>query len=308
MLDGSMFFPVVGDRLVESNVLVLGYLVGLAHPDGLHVVQMLPFVADLLDFLGLLLLLFLFLVDFLNLWLVGVTLFVLIIVFVIGNLLLGGLFGVKLDGESNEFGVLLDQILDSLLLEVFRHILLHVKNNAGSTLDPTVFDLGDVERTSGLGCPHVAVVIVILRHDLDLVGNQVGRVETDTELSNHTNIGSGTEGLHEGLGSGLGNGSKVIDQIGLGHTDSSILNGKRVVGFVGDELDLKLRFDIQDGGVGQRLVTNLIQSIRGVGHQLTKEDLLVGVKCVDNQRQKLVDISREGIAFGFTHFERKGVV
>ena len=47
------------------------------------------------------------------------------------------------------------------------------------------------------------------------------------------------------------------------------------------------------------MVTDLIQGIGSIGDQFSKENLFVGIEGVDNQRKKLVDISREGIAFGF---------
>mmetsp|Transcript_18346 Transcript_18346/g.42100 ORF Transcript_18346/g.42100 Transcript_18346/m.42100 type:complete len:310 (-) Transcript_18346:113-1042(-) len=305
MLDGCVVFPVVGDGLVKGNVFVVGDFVGLAHPDGLQTVQVFPFVADFLDLLGLLLLLGFFLVvDFFDLWLVVVAIFfVIIFVIIVGDFLLGGLLGVQHDGESNEFGVLLDQILDALFFKVFGHVFLQVEDDTGSSLDSRIFGIGDSERTSGFGNPCVDGVIVVLGYNFDLVGNQVGRVETDTELSNHGNIGSGGEGLHESLGSGFGNGSEVVDQVGLGHTNTGIFDGEGVVSLVGDELDLQFGIGIQDGGVRQGLVANLIQGIGGIGDQFTKENFLVGVKGVDNQRKELVDISGEGVALGFgSHF------
>ena len=54
MLDGQMLIPVVGDRLVEGGVLLLGDIVGLAHPDLLLLVEELPLFFDLLDLLLLL--------------------------------------------------------------------------------------------------------------------------------------------------------------------------------------------------------------------------------------------------------------
>mmetsp|Transcript_478 Transcript_478/g.1109 ORF Transcript_478/g.1109 Transcript_478/m.1109 type:complete len:214 (+) Transcript_478:3749-4390(+) len=197
--------------------------------------------------------------------------------------------------------MLLDQILDSLFFEVFAHVFLEVENDTGSSLDSRIGSLGNGERSSGFGDPCVDFVVIVLGDDLDLVGNQIGRVETDTELSNHGNIGSGGKGLHETLGSGLGNGSEVVDKVGLGHTNTAILNGKGVVSLIGNELDLQFWVSVQDGGIRQGLVANLIQSIGGVGDQFTKENFLVGVKGVDNQRKELVDISGEGVAFRFRH-------
>ena len=235
VLDGGVLLPVVGEGLVEGGILVLGDVVGLAHPDGLHGVEVLPLVADFLDLLGLLLLLGVLLVDLLDLGLVVVALLVLVVV-VVGDLLLGGLLGVELDGEADELGVLLDEVLDALLLEVLGHVLLEVEDDAGTTADGGLGGGDDGEGSAGLGAPGVGLVVVVLGGDLDLVGDEVGRVETNTELSDHGDVGSGGEGLHEGLGSGLGDGTEVVDEVGLGHADTGILNGEGVVGLVGDEL------------------------------------------------------------------------
>lgn len=65
-------------------------------------------------------------------------------------------------------------------------------------------------------------IIVRLGVDLNLVGYQVGRVETNSELSDHRNVGTGRQSLHELLGTRAGNGTKVVDEIRLGETDTSI--------------------------------------------------------------------------------------
>jgi hypothetical protein len=80
----------------------------------------------------------------------------------------------------------------------------------------------------------------------------------------------------------LGNGTEVVDQVRLSHTNTRVLDAESVVGLVGNKFDLQLRLRIEDGGIGQRLVADLIESITRVGDQLAKEDFLVGVKGVDN--------------------------
>ena len=77
-----MLFPIIADGLVEGSILVLGDVVGFAHPEWLHVVEVFPFVGDFLDFLGLLFFLgFLFVVNFFDFGFVVVTLiFVVVIV------------------------------------------------------------------------------------------------------------------------------------------------------------------------------------------------------------------------------------
>merc|ERR1719390_427786 len=69
VLDGEVLLPVVGERLVEGAVLLLGHLLRLARPDRLLLVHEVPLVRHLLDLLLLLLLLrlLLLLLNLLNL-------------------------------------------------------------------------------------------------------------------------------------------------------------------------------------------------------------------------------------------------
>ena len=57
VLDRKVVLPVVGQALVESAVLLLSDLGGVASPDGLGLVELLVLNLGLLDLLGLLLLL-----------------------------------------------------------------------------------------------------------------------------------------------------------------------------------------------------------------------------------------------------------
>ena len=50
---------------------------------------------------------------------------------------------------------------------------------------------------------------------------------------------------------------------------------------------------IKNAIVCKRQIADFVQSITGVGNQLAKEDLLVAVEGVDDQRQQLVNVSRE---------------
>mmetsp|Transcript_40565 Transcript_40565/g.79943 ORF Transcript_40565/g.79943 Transcript_40565/m.79943 type:complete len:755 (+) Transcript_40565:170-2434(+) len=308
VLHTEVVLPIVGDGLVERGVLLGGDVLSPSHPDGLVLVHLLEGVGDLLDLLGLLLLVLLFLLLLLNLGLVIVLFLLFLIVLllfllllVIGDLLLCGLLDRELDGEADELGVLLDQILEASLLKVFGLILLQVKDDSGATAERLrALVLCDGEGATGRGLPDVLLVIVVLGDDSHLVSNEVGGVETHTELSDHADVTTGLDGLHEGLGSGPGDGTEVVDQIGLGHTDPGILNGEGVVGLVRHNADVVVRVVLHHLMVGEGLVTDLIESIGRVGNQLTKEDLFVGIEGVDDQRHQLLDVSIEGVSLG--HF------
>ena len=126
----------------------------------------------------LLVLLVLLILDFLNLGLVIITLLLLIVLL---NLLLDLLGGDELDRVRDEFRVLLDDILDLLLLEVFELILLHLKDHLSTTTERRVGSVGsDGEGSSSGRFPDVLLIVVVLGDDGNLVGNEVGRVESNT--------------------------------------------------------------------------------------------------------------------------------
>ena len=80
------------------------------------------------------------------------------------------------------------------------------------------------------------------------------------------------------LGSRLGNGTKVVDHISFGHTDTGIPDTEELVFLVGTDPDVKVLFRVKDGGIGQGRVTDFVESIRTVGNQLSEEDFLVRVE------------------------------
>jgi hypothetical protein len=120
----------------------------------------------------------------------------------------------------------------------------------------------------------------VLGDDLDALSNQVGRVETDTELTDHGNIGTSAEGLHESLGSGLGDGSEVVDQIGLGHTDTGITDAQDVVLAIRGDANVELLLRVELGGVGEGLVADLVEGIclrecKTIGRKKTSDLVIV---------------------------------
>ena len=82
------------------------------------------------------------------------------------------------------------------------------------------------------------------------------------------------------LGSGLGNGTKVIDHVSLGHTDTGVSDTEEFVFLVGTDTDVKLLLGVENGGFGQGRVTDFVESIRTVRNQLSQKDLLIGVEGV----------------------------
>jgi len=222
VLDSEVVLPVVGERLVEGGVLLLGDVGRVASPDGLGLVELLLLDLGLLDLLGLLLLLLLLLLlvlgDLLDLSLLLLAFLLLLLLLLlgllVGDLLLGLLQDVEVDGVGDELGVLLDDLLDLALVQVVGLLILHVEDDLGTAAELlTVNILGDLEGATGAGLPDVLLVVVVLGDDGDLVSNKVGRVETDTELADHGDISTSRQSLHELLGAGAGDGTQVVDQV-----------------------------------------------------------------------------------------------
>merc|ERR1719261_233787 len=154
VLHGQVLLPVVGERLVEGAVLLLGHLLGLARPDGLLLVHQVPLVRHLLDLLLLLLLLGgLLLVDLLDLRLVvvlAVLLLLLLVIVIVVDLLVDRLLGPERDRVVDELAVLLDQVLEAALLEVLQLVLLEVARNLGAAAERLGLGvLLDGERAAG---------------------------------------------------------------------------------------------------------------------------------------------------------------
>ena len=112
-----------------------------------------------------------------------------------------------------------------------------MEDDFGSSSESFTFVLHYSESTSSIGFPSVLVIIIGFGNDSDSLSNQVGGIETDSELTNHRNISSSRNCFHESFGSWLGNGSQIVDKLSLGHTNTGILNSESVVAFVWNDLD-----------------------------------------------------------------------
>ena len=123
---------------------------------------------------------------------------------------------------------------------------------------------------------HCAWNELVLGMNCHLVGNQVSRVETHTELISHGDVSFGREGFHQSFSSRLGNNTQVVNQISLGHANTAkekqnsqirvqiggteILNlrlheNERTVILVGDNLDFKILAAVQ---LSQVFITDLV--------------------------------------------------
>lgn len=154
--------------------------------------------------------------------------------------------------------MLLDDGLDGLLLEELGLVLLDLQHDLGAAAQGLRVVLAHGERAAGRRLPRVLLVVVALGGDGDLVGDQVGRVEAHAKLSDHADVGTGRQRLHEGLGARLGDCSQVVDEVRLGHADAGVDDGEGAGVFVRDDLNVQVLAAVQLGGVGQRLVADLV--------------------------------------------------
>lgn len=53
------------------------------------------------------------------------------------------------------------------------------------------------------------------------------------------------------LGTGLGDRSKVVDEVGLGHTNTSITNRERLVLLIRSDANEKFLASLENRGIGQ---------------------------------------------------------
>jgi len=89
-----------------------------------------------------------------------------------------------------------------------------VENDLSTASEWLTFSIWhDLEGSTGAGLPDVLLVIVVLGNDGNAVGNEVCRVETNTELTNHGNISTCGEGLHKLLGARSCDGTEVVDEV-----------------------------------------------------------------------------------------------
>ena len=79
----------------------------------------------------------------------------------------------------------------------------------------------------------------------------------------------------------------------LGHTNTGIPDGEGLVLLVWDDVDAQVLARVKFAGVRERLISNFVKRIRRVGDDLSQEDFLVRVDCVDDQGKQLRDLGLE---------------
>ena len=140
-------------------------------------------------------------------------------------------------------------------------------------------------HTGGLPLPGL-VRTVGLGDDGDLVGHHEGGVEADAELADDVDV-LVLVVLLEVQRTGVGDGAQVLLQLRFGHADAVVLHGEDAVFLVAGDQDAEIALVHAHGGVGQALIIQLVDGVRGVGDQLPQENFLVGVDGVDHHIHQL---------------------
>mmetsp|Transcript_30392 Transcript_30392/g.88880 ORF Transcript_30392/g.88880 Transcript_30392/m.88880 type:complete len:365 (+) Transcript_30392:853-1947(+) len=269
-------------RLVELVVFLLGNLTGRTEPNGLGILHLLVSHLGLRH--GLHLELF--------------TLGQILVGLLIGNLLVLRGFLPHIDGEFNELRIPLEQLLNLAAFHVLQGVVLEMEDDARTRRFDRVVGsvvVGNGKLLSGGGLPLELRRSGLhgLGNDLDLVGDEVGGVEANTELANEVDVVDGplAEGLDEVARAGLGDAAEVVDELVAGHADAAVLDGNGAGVGVGPDLDLGL--DGRGTVVGDGKKSPLITGIGGVGYQFAQEDVLVGIQTVDDEVHHPPDLGLE---------------
>ena len=214
----------------------------------------------------------------------------------------------QFDGQGNMVGVFLDDVAQAPAICELFFAFLQVQDDAGAAL--RFAQGGDLELALALGSPmHTfgSAQAGAAGKDLDLVGDNKGRVEAHTELTDQVRVLLLVAGefLEKISRAGLGDGAQVRNGFLAAHADAVVFQGDGAGLFVEADADLKLGATFEQLRLGQRLEAQLVHRIGGVGDQLAQEDFLVRVQRMDHQVQQLLHLGLEAQGF-FLSFHTHG--
>ena len=79
---------------------------------------------------------------------------------------------------------------------------------------------------------------------------------------------------------GLGNGTEVVDHVGLGHADAAVADGENLIIFVRNYTNEEVLLVFEDRRVREGGVANFVQRVGAIGDDFTEENLFVRVEGV----------------------------
>ena len=110
--------------------------------------------------------------------------------------------------------------------------------------------------------------------------------------------------FHEGLGAGLGDGAKIVDELVLAHADAAVGKGERLGGLVGGDDDVEQRRVFQQGRCRNGLIAQLVQRIGRIGNEFAQENIPVRINRMHHEVQKLGHFRPEFVGFRPGFFRR----
>ena len=132
------------------------------------------------------------------------------------------------------------------------------------------------------------------RDHIHLGGDNEARIETDAELADQVDVAlAGLHLLDESLGSGLGDGAEIVDQLLFRHADAGIGDGECLVLLVGRDGDREVGLALEKRGVRDRLVAQLVERVGGVRDQLAQEHVAVGIDRMHHEMEELCHLRLE---------------
>ena len=102
----------------------------------------------------------------------------------------------------------------------------------------------------------------------------------------------------------MGDGAKILDQVGVRHTHAGVGDGDGAGLVIGFDGDARLDFRLVNGLARALQEAQLLARVRRVGNQFADEDFAVGVDGMDDDIQQLLDLRLKMMFFGSTHSDK----
>ena len=141
------------------------------------------------------------------------------------------------------------------------------------------------------------------RLDHDLIGDHERRIEADAELADQ--IGGaflglivGAQFLEKGAGAGAGDRAERLDELLAAHADAIVGEGQRFFVGVNGDADGEWTAAFDKLGAGERLVTQFLAGVGGVGDELANENIAVRIDRMDHQIKEARNVGLEILRLG----------
>ena len=216
------------------------------------------------------------------------------------------------DRIADVVGILFDQAGNLVAVRVVFFLVAAIKVTAQMQDDGrTVFRFFTfVQRVLAIACrfPLVGLAFTSLTgNDRNGVGDHKSRIKTNTKLANHILISDFAicflgffQLFQEGLGTGFGNRTEILNQVVTVHAQTIIGNSQSMGVCIRCDMDFKTRIAFEQIAVRQRFIVQFIDRIRGIGNQFPQENFMIRINGMDHQVQQLFRFRLEFKSF-FRH-------